>query len=390
MKKSYKLYFLYTIIAISLLVGLYMLAQPNIISQTEQSTDDYTVNTKVYECGWLCNLFKQDVQQTVFFNTGEFTAATLYRPTYNVGVPVTFYSRMACENYASPAQTKQDATISTFVGLDTASVLSPTNSQKVTNIANHVSTYVTHTATFWSAGTYKAWDKIICYDPGKTAITYTQDSTGLTRRFNIVSAPAACSADKLVRTSSGIDDAIGYSNAIIDCEEWSHYSGTSCVGSAVYKNCKTTCKSNAYCDSSYSSTSCDGKISCVLKPAPECTTDKTTTCADGSKVTTKACQDGKYVATGNVCINAPPVESCSDGIQNQIETGIDCGGSCSACAVTSCSDGIQNGIETGIDCGGSCSACTQPSCTTSTDCQKNTCDTKDAVCLSGKCSFINN
>jgi len=44
--------------------------------------------------------------------------------------------------------------------------------------------------------------------------------------------------------------------------------------------------------------------------------------------------------------------SCSDGIQNQGETGIDCGGPCAPCP--SCTDGIQNGDETGVDCGGSC------------------------------------
>ncbi|MCI5221238.1 MAG: hypothetical protein D3924_00790, partial [Candidatus Electrothrix sp. AR4] len=44
--------------------------------------------------------------------------------------------------------------------------------------------------------------------------------------------------------------------------------------------------------------------------------------------------------------------SCSDGIQNGDETGVDCGGSCpNACS--SCSDGVQNGDETDIDCGGS-------------------------------------
>jgi len=47
--------------------------------------------------------------------------------------------------------------------------------------------------------------------------------------------------------------------------------------------------------------------------------------------------------------------SCSDGIQNQNETGVDCGGPCTACAT--CSDGIQNQGETGIDCGGPCPAC---------------------------------
>lgn len=49
-------------------------------------------------------------------------------------------------------------------------------------------------------------------------------------------------------------------------------------------------------------------------------------------------------------------ETCSDGIQNQDETGVDCGGVCTACVT--CSDGIQNGDEEGVDCGGTdCDAC---------------------------------
>ncbi|MEO5906280.1 MAG: GEVED domain-containing protein [Saprospiraceae bacterium] len=47
--------------------------------------------------------------------------------------------------------------------------------------------------------------------------------------------------------------------------------------------------------------------------------------------------------------------TCSDGIQNQGETGIDCGGPCPACPT--CNDGIQNQGETGIDCGGPCAPC---------------------------------
>lgn len=48
--------------------------------------------------------------------------------------------------------------------------------------------------------------------------------------------------------------------------------------------------------------------------------------------------------------------TCTDGIQNQDETGVDCGGVCTACPT--CNDGIQNGDETGVDCGGSaCPAC---------------------------------
>ena len=50
--------------------------------------------------------------------------------------------------------------------------------------------------------------------------------------------------------------------------------------------------------------------------------------------------------------------TCSDGYKNGNETGVDCGGSCTACTATpTCTDGIQNGTETGIDCGGNCTAC---------------------------------
>ncbi len=55
---------------------------------------------------------------------------------------------------------------------------------------------------------------------------------------------------------------------------------------------------------------------------------------------------------------APPSPTCTDGIQNGDETGVDCGGSCPACSISpTCDDGIQNGDETGIDCGGSCKTC---------------------------------
>ena len=75
---------------------------------------------------------------------------------------------------------------------------------------------------------------------------------------------------------------------------------------------------------------------------------------------------------------APIAPSCSDGIQNQGELAVDCGGPCTACvtgcdtdnqaynyvtnpdiaeACETCFDGIQNGDEEGLDCNG-----TYPSC----------------------------
>jgi len=50
---------------------------------------------------------------------------------------------------------------------------------------------------------------------------------------------------------------------------------------------------------------------------------------------------------------------CEDGIQNQGEENVDCGGPCVACPT--CSDGIQNQGETGVDCGGPCVMCPTPS-----------------------------
>ena len=73
-------------------------------------------------------------------------------------------------------------------------------------------------------------------------------------------------------------------------------------------------------------------------------------------------QDGDEtgVDCGGSCTACP---TCSDGIQNQGETGVDCGGPCTECDL--CVNGIQDGDETGIDCGGSCpNAC--PVCQTYT------------------------
>ncbi len=63
----------------------------------------------------------------------------------------------------------------------------------------------------------------------------------------------------------------------------------------------------------------------------------------------------------NFCVNGGVTPTCTDGIQNGDETGVDCGGpDCPSCP--SCTDGIMNGDETGVDCGGpDCPVC--PSCT---------------------------
>jgi len=62
----------------------------------------------------------------------------------------------------------------------------------------------------------------------------------------------------------------------------------------------------------------------------------------------------------NFCVGGGQGPTCTDGVQNGNETGVDCGGpDCPACPT--CTDGVQNGNETGVDCGGpDCPAC--PTC----------------------------
>ncbi len=79
--------------------------------------------------------------------------------------------------------------------------------------------------------------------------------------------------------------------------------------------------------------------SCV--PVPD-------TCSDGIQN-----QNEVGVDCGGVCPSCP---SCSDGVQNQGEAGVDCGGPCGSCAPT-CADGVRNQGETGVDCGGPCGEC---------------------------------
>ncbi|WP_142786219.1 glycoside hydrolase family 16 protein [Changchengzhania lutea] len=67
-------------------------------------------------------------------------------------------------------------------------------------------------------------------------------------------------------------------------------------------------------------------------------------------------------SSSDISTSTPLVNStCTDGIQNGTETGIDCGGDlCDSCPPT-CNDGIKNGTETDVDCGGdSCAPCPDP------------------------------
>ncbi len=87
---------------------------------------------------------------------------------------------------------------------------------------------------------------------------------------------------------------------------------------------------------------------------------------------------------GPSCPSNVAQDSCTDGVRNQDETGIDCGGSCpAACgsspSFASCSDGVRNQDETDLDCGGSCGA----NCAAGKGCAQDGDCNSDLLCSPG-------
>lgn len=120
------------------------------------------------------------------------------------------------------------------------------------------------------------------------------------------------------------------------------------------------------------------------------------------------CRSGLCGSDGR-CEAAPG--TCADGVENQDETDVDCGGTtCDPCGIgqrcsggsdcttgncdsgtcaavsASCTDGVQNGTETDVDCGGSCGPCADgQSCGAPADCTSGYCNRGECVPL-GTCA----
>ncbi len=85
----------------------------------------------------------------------------------------------------------------------------------------------------------------------------------------------------------------------------------------------------------------------LTRPTEEDTCEYVPTCYDGIRN-----QGEEGIDCGGPCISCG---TCFDGIKNQGESGVDCGGPCFPCGT--CYDGIRNQGEEGIDCGGPCPRC---------------------------------
>lgn len=205
--------------------------------------------------------------------------------------------------------------------------------------------------------------------------------------------------------------APGCSNGALDPGETDVDCGGSCPRCSTGKTCAT----NADCTSKV----CDNGNKCA---APTCVDNvknqsesdvdcggSCPDCPDG-----KACNDNNDCASGQ-CDNSTKKcvtkgAGCSDGVRNQKETDVDCGGGtcppcatgkkcaidadcsskvCAAglCAAPSCKDGKKNGAETDVDCGGpSCSPCGDgAACVDAADCSSGVCTTT-GVCATSSCT----
>jgi hypothetical protein len=179
-----------------------------------------------------------------------------------------------------------------------------------------------------------------------------------------------------------------------------------CGGSTVCSDCANgkTCLVNADCVSN----NCASGVCAALPTCSDSIKNQNETDIDcGGSTVCSDCANGKTCLVNadclsNFCSNGvcATAASCSDGIKNQNETDIDCGGStvCSDCAngktclinadclsnlcsggvcatAPSCSDSIKNQDETDVDCGGSvCADCTNGKmCSVNGDCISNFC-----------------
>lgn len=106
---------------------------------------------------------------------------------------------------------------------------------------------------------------------------------------------------------------------------------------------------------------------------------------------------GVHLCPEPACSTAPPMNTCTDRIQDGTETDVDCGGgTCPACAATlactapadcqtggcdggrcrapTCSDGFRDGFESDVDCGAACADCAVGKrCANNDDCASGRC-----------------
>jgi hypothetical protein len=170
------------------------------------------------------------------------------------------------------------------------------------------------------------------------------------------------------------------------------------VGCATGQHCGTNndCAGNSCVGGVCQATTCTNGVRDVGEADVDCGGPVCRACVAG-----QSCHDNTDCFNGQ-CSNQHTCTAANtgcaiDGIFDNDETDLDCGGSCPACAIglrcrvnqdcqkpqacvggfcaatVSCSDGVQDGDETGVDCGGSCSSCPGDACRDPRECTTNQC-----------------
>jgi hypothetical protein len=154
-------------------------------------------------------------------------------------------------------------------------------------------------------------------------------------------------------------------------------------------------------------------IGCAI--ATGCTGDDTPATVDGTgsttggPATTSGSEDTSTSSSSTTAVDTTTgsEETCFDGVRNQDETDVDCGGTvcppcdtsqscedgsdCASlvcdngmCRLPACDDGVKNGDETDLDCGGSCLPCgPNQNCVDDDDCASGLCSNE--VCIAATC-----
>ena len=171
-----------------------------------------------------------------------------------------------------------------------------------------------------------------------------------------------------------------------------------CVECNITQDCTggATCQANICAPASCTDLTQNGDETGI-----DCGGSCPTDCADGGGCLVNGdCVSTFCHPTTMVC-TAP---ACDDGFTNGSETDTDCGGSCvtdcangetcvtgldcvstfchpttTTCTAPTCSDGYQNQGETGVDCGGPCGACNNEACVANANCASGMC--YEALCV---------
>ncbi|CAF1315197.1 unnamed protein product [Adineta ricciae] len=172
----------------------------------------------------------------------------------------------------------------------------------------------------------------------------------------------------------------------------------------------TDCMSGVYTGGSCQAPTCTDGVKNGLETGVDCggatCVSQNKACAD-----TLGCTSGTDCMSGVCTSGSCQAPTCADGVKNGLETGVDCGGvtcvsqnkacadnvSCStgtdcmsrictsgSCQVSTCTDGVKNGLETGVDCGGATCVSQNKACADSLGCTSGT-DCTSGVCTSGSC-----